>query len=130
MRLHVKPVLNWANVCSPNILQTVRRTTIRFLIEFLLRRTLVQTVRRTTLRSKLAYNEMQSSAPTCAGIEKRSRQHDPQCRLKSSHVKSIYFNYLSQGNSTNYYIILDPRDKAALPTSKKIGQFPPKRVKY
>ena len=43
----VKPVLNWANVCSPNILRTVRRTMIRFLIEFLLRRTFVRTVRRT-----------------------------------------------------------------------------------
>ena len=28
----VKPVLNWANVCSPNRLRTVRRTMIRFLI--------------------------------------------------------------------------------------------------
>ena len=35
----VKPVLNWANVCSPNILRTVRRTMIRFLIELLVRRT-------------------------------------------------------------------------------------------
>ena len=35
----VKPVLNWANVCSPNILRTVRRTMIRFLIELLIRRT-------------------------------------------------------------------------------------------
>ena len=34
-----KPVLNWANVCSPNILRTVRRTMIRFLIELLVRRT-------------------------------------------------------------------------------------------
>ena len=32
----VKPVLNWANVCSPNILRTVRRTMIR---ELLVRRT-------------------------------------------------------------------------------------------
>ena len=30
----LKPVLNWANVCSPNILRTVRRTVIRFLIDF------------------------------------------------------------------------------------------------
>ena len=37
--LAVKPVLNWANVCSPNILRTVRRTMIRFLIELLVRRT-------------------------------------------------------------------------------------------
>ena len=35
----LKPVLNWANVCSPNILWTVRRTMIRFLIELLVRRT-------------------------------------------------------------------------------------------
>ena len=35
----LKPVLNWANVWSPNILRTVRRTMIRFLIELLVRRT-------------------------------------------------------------------------------------------
>ena len=34
----LKPVLNWANVCSPNILRTVQRTMIRFLIELLVRR--------------------------------------------------------------------------------------------
>jgi len=39
MRLHLKPVLNWANVCSPNILRTVRRTMIRFLIELSVRQT-------------------------------------------------------------------------------------------
>ena len=59
--------------------------------------------------------------------QKRSRQHDP----KSAKVKSVDFNHLSQGNPTNYYIILDPRDKAAPPTSQQhIGQFLPKRVKY
>ena len=31
----LKPVLNWANVCSLNILRTVRRTMIRFLTELL-----------------------------------------------------------------------------------------------
>ena len=36
----VKPVLNWANVCSPKILRILRRTMIRFLIEHLVRRTL------------------------------------------------------------------------------------------
>ena len=36
---NVKPVRNWANICSPNILRTVRRTMIRFLIELLVRRT-------------------------------------------------------------------------------------------
>ena len=34
----LKPVLNLANVCSPNILRTLRRTMIRFLIELLIRR--------------------------------------------------------------------------------------------
>ena len=34
----VEPVLNWANVCSPNILRTLRRTVIRFSIELLVRR--------------------------------------------------------------------------------------------
>ena len=34
----LKPVLNWANVCSPNILRTLRRTMIRFLTELLVRR--------------------------------------------------------------------------------------------
>ena len=37
--LFIKPVLNWANVCSPNILPTVRRTMIRLLTELLVRRT-------------------------------------------------------------------------------------------
>ena len=58
-----------------------------------------------------------------------SRQHDRKCRLKSSEVKSIYFNHPSQGNSTKYYLILDLRDKAAPPTSQEINKFPPKRVK-
>ena len=35
--LLIKPVLNWANVCSPNILQTLQRTMICFLIELLVR---------------------------------------------------------------------------------------------
>ena len=59
----------------------------------------------------------------------RSRQHDRKCRLKSSQVKSIYFNHPSQGNSTNYYLILGLRDKAAPSTSPQINKFPPKRVK-
>ena len=60
----IKPVLNWANVCSPNVLQTVRRTMIRFLIELLVRRSWFGQ-RRTLLRSQLACNEMQTSARTC-----------------------------------------------------------------
>ena len=34
----IKPVLNWTNVCSPNILRTLRLTMIRFLTELLVRR--------------------------------------------------------------------------------------------
>ena len=34
----LKPVVNWPNVCSPNMLRTLRRTMIRFLIELLVRR--------------------------------------------------------------------------------------------
>ena len=68
------------------------------------------------------YNEIQASA--------RTRQHDLKYRLTSSHVKSVYFNNRSQGNSTNCYIILGPRDKAAPPTSQQIHKFPPKRVQY
>ena len=60
----------------------------------------------------------------------RSRQHDRKCRLKSSHVKSIYFNHSSQGNSADYYIILGPKDKAAPPTSQQINKFPPKRANH
>ena len=55
--------------------------------------------------------------------------HGRKCRLKSSQVKSIYFNHPSQGNSTNYYVILGLRDKAAPPTSQQINKFPPKQVK-
>ena len=50
----------------------------------------------------------------------RSRQHHRKCRLKSSQVKSIYLNHPSKGNSTNYCLILGPRNKAALPTNQQI----------
>ena len=60
----------------------------------------------------------------------RSRQHDRKCRLKSSQVKSIYFNHPSQGNSTNYYLILgSPRQIPQVNTSQQINKFPSKRVK-
>ena len=59
----------------------------------------------------------------------KSRQHDWKCRLKSSQVKSVYFNHPWQGNSTNCYLILGPRDKAAPPTNQQIKTIPPKRVK-
>ena len=75
----------------------------------------------TLLHSQMARNEMQASARTC------SRQHDRKRRLKSSQVN--IFNHPSQGNSTNYYLILGLRDKAAPSTSQQINKFPLKRVK-
>ena len=68
----LKPVLNWANVCSPNILQTVRRTMIRFLTELLVRRTwlgqfdelyfvLIWLVMRCKLRPELAEDAQQTA---------------------------------------------------------------------
>ena len=83
---------------------------------------MVRTIQ-TLLHSQLACNEMQASARTCG------RHHDKKCRLKSSQVKSIYFHHPSRGTSTNYYLILGLRDKAAPPTSQQINKFPPKRVK-
>ena len=35
----LKPIFKWANACLPNMLQTVCRTMIHFLIELLVRRT-------------------------------------------------------------------------------------------
>ena len=67
----LKPVLNWANVCSPNILRTLRRTMIRFLIELLVRRIwfgqsklyfiLNWLVMRCKLRPELAADEQQTA---------------------------------------------------------------------
>ena len=68
----MKPVLNWANVCSPNIHPTLRRTMIRFLIELLIRRTwlghfdelyfvLNWLVMRCKLRPKLAADAQQTA---------------------------------------------------------------------
>ena len=119
----VKPVLNWANVCSQNILRTVRRTMIRFLIELLVRRKWFGQFEEFTC-SQLACNEMQASARTCG----RHAADSVIENVGSSQVKSIYFNHPSQGNSTNYYLILGLRDKAAPPTSQQINKFPPKRV--
>ena len=120
----LKLILNWANVCSPNILRTIQRTMIRFLIELLVRRTwfgqfdelyfiLNWLVMRCKLRPELAADA----------------QHGRKCRLKSSQVKSIYFNHPSQDNSTNHYLILGLRDMAVPPTSQQINKFSPKRVK-
>ena len=66
---------------------------------------------------------MQASAGTCG----RSAA-DSMTKMQAK-VKSIYFSHPSQGNSTNYYLILGPRNKAAPPTSQQIKKFPLKQVK-
>ena len=85
---------------------------------------MVRTVQ-TLLHSQLACNEMQASARTCGRRAADSMIEN----VDWSQVKSIYFNHPSQGNSTNYYLILGLRDKAAPSTSQQINKFPPKRVK-
>ena len=64
LTLRLKPVLNWANVCLPNIFRTVRRTMIHFLIELLVRQTWFGQFKEFTC-SQLACNEMQALAQTC-----------------------------------------------------------------
>ena len=79
----------------------------------------------TLLHSQLACNEMQASARTCGRRAADSLIEN----VGSSQVKSIYFNHPSQGNSTNYCLILGLRDKAVPSTSQQINKFPLKRVK-
>ena len=83
---------------------------------------MVRTVQ-TLLRSQLACNEMQASARTCG------RRGADSMIENVAKVKSIYFHHPSQGNSTNYYLILGLRDKAAHSTGQQINKFPPKRLK-
>ena len=64
LRLVFPEIVYWANICSPNILRTVRRTMIRFLIELLVRRTWFGQFEEFTC-SQLVCNEMQASAQTC-----------------------------------------------------------------
>ena len=85
---------------------------------------MVRTVQ-TLLCSQLACDEMQASARTCGRRAADSMIEN----VGYSQVKSTYFHHPSQGNSTNYYVILGLRDKAAPPTSQQINKFPPKRVK-
>ena len=80
---------------------------------------MVRTVQ-TLLCSQMARNEMQASAQTCGRRAADSMIEN----VKSSQVKSIYFHHPSQGNSTNYYLILGLRDKAAPPTSQQIKKNP------
>ena len=94
---------------SPNILRTLRRTMIRFLIELLVRQIWF---RQSRLYFILNWLVMRCKLRPELGRQTRRRQHDRKCRLKSSQVKSVYFHHPSQGISTNYYLILGLRDKA------------------
>ena len=54
------------------------------------------------------------------------------CKLQpeiAADAQQTAFHHISQVNSTNYYLFLGLRDKAAPPTSQQINKFPPKRVK-
>ena len=93
----IKPVLNWANVCLPNILRTLWRT-VMFLNWTFSSLNMVRTVWRTLLCSQLACNEMQVSAWTC------SRQHDQKCRLKSSQYTSIIPHWVIQLAAISYWV--------------------------
>ena len=78
---------------------------------------MVRTVQ-TLLRSQLACNEMQASARTCG----RRAADSVIENVGYSQVRSSQYNFdhPSQGNSTNYYLILGLQDKAAPPTSQQI----------
>ena len=86
----LKPVLNWGNVCSLNILRTVRRTMIGFLIELLLRRTLFGQSKLYFVLNWLVLNWLPNLRQT------RSRQHDRKCRLKSSQYTFIILHRVLQ----------------------------------
>ena len=102
----------------PNILRTLRRTMIRFLIEH------GSDSPNFTSFSKCLWWDA-SFGPNLR--QTRSRRHVRECRLKSSQV-SILSSSLT-GNSTNYYLSLSLQDKAAPSTSQQINRFPSKRVK-
>ena len=92
----LKPVLNWANVGSPNILRTVRRTMIRFLTELLVRSKHGSDSPNFTSFSNWLVMRLQASARTLR--QTRSRQYDRKCTIKSSQVNILssslrrYFN--------------------------------------
>ena len=87
----------WANVCSPNILRTIRRTMICFLIELLVRRTWFGQFDELYFVLK-ACNEMQASARTCG------RQHDRKCRLKSSQYTLIIPHRVIQLTTISFWV--------------------------
>ena len=81
----LSPFLTGRMFVGPNILRTLRRTMIRFLIELLVRRIWFG-------QSKLYFilNWLQWDASFGPNLRQtRSRQHDRKCRLKSSQVNIL-----------------------------------------
>ena len=114
------PVLNWANVCSPNILWTLWQTMIRFLIELLVHRIWFGQSKLYFILNWLVFcNEMQASARTCG------RQHDRKCRLKSSQYTFIipHSHRVIQLTTISFWA---SETRLRLP---QVNKFPPKRVK-
>ena len=103
----------------PNILRTLRRTMIRFLIEHLVRRIwfgqsrlyfiLNWLLTRCKLRPELAADA--------------SRQHDRKCRLKSSQYTFITPHMVIQLTTISFWV---SETRLSL---QQVNKFPPKRVK-
>ena len=111
VHFRLKPVLNWVNVCSPNILRTVRRTMIHFLIELLARQTwfgqfdelyfvLNWLVMRWKLRPELAADA----------------QHDRKCRVKSSQYTLIIPHRVIHLTTISFWV---PETRLRLPQVNK-----------
>ena len=85
----LKPVLNWVNVCSLNILRTLRRTTIHFLTELLARRTWFG-------QCSELYFVLNWLVMRCKLRPKLAADAHPTAWLKMwAKVKSVYFNHPS-----------------------------------
>ena len=121
--LSFKLVLNWAHVlCSPNILRTLQRTMIRFLIELLVRwiwfgqSRLYFILNWLVMRCKLQ-PELAADAQQTAWSKMEAK------------IKSIYFHHPSQGNSTNYLLSHSGSPRQGCASHKSTNKFPPKRAK-
>ena len=110
----LKPVLNWANVSSPeHTLDSSTNYDLFFNWTFSSLK-MVQTVRQTLLRSQLTCNEMQVSARTCG------RQHDRKCRLKSSQYTLIIPHRVIQLTTISFWV---PETRLCLPQVNKLKRF-------
>ena len=93
----VKPVLNWANVCSPEHTSDTSTNYDSFLNWTFSSPNMVRTVQ-ILLHSHLACNEMQASARTCG------RQNDRKCRLKSSQYTLIIAHRVIQLTTISFWV--------------------------